>query len=68
MDFKALWLIWIVAFLILETVAIITPGDNTFSHHVWEWVNIDEGWTIDRILLLVFCIWLLIHMVWQKFG
>ena len=68
MDLKAIWLICIAFFVIAETTALIMTGDNSFSHHVWQWINVDEGWGLDRIAVTAACVWLVGHFGWQLWG
>lgn len=56
------WLIWIVAFLVVEIPAAIWKPTWTFSHHVWKWFNIDKTPTWWRWLALTgFLVGIIVH-------
>lgn len=61
------WLIWIVAFLVFEGLALRTkvPG-ATLSAHVWLWFSIKspgKQWRLRRFALLAFMSWLALHFL-----
>lgn len=61
------WLAWIaLGFLVPELYALITghPG-NTLSYQVWHLEG--KGATFARYFVGAFLLWLLIHMVFEKF-
>ena len=64
------WLVWIVAFLALEGVALAKGHGATLSEHVWMWFGIGarpeapDAWTRGRrIFLLGFMAWLTVHVL-----
>ena len=67
-DFEPIWKAWILLFIVTEAIAIYMGGDRTLSHNVWRWFNVADGWSIERYVLLIFCLWLLIHFAWMKLG
>lgn len=61
------WLIWILAgFLMPELFALISGHpEHTLSYQVWHLEG--RGATFARYFVGVFLLWLLIHMVFEKF-
>jgi hypothetical protein len=67
MSYTILWIMWILAFLVIEGAAIFNkdPGD-TLSEHVWKWFSVTDkgiGWRIKRVILLAFMGWLTVHFM-----
>lgn len=70
--FTALWLLWLVYFLVVEGFALFksSPG-ATLSAHVWAWFGTDtknrsnrSGWArLRKLALLAFMVWLLVHFM-----
>ncbi len=70
MMFTALWIGWLVYFIVVEAVAIYrtTKGD-TLSEHVWLWFGAGKhhkpglwGW-VRRLILTGFLVWLTVHFL-----
>ena len=68
------WLAFVVAGFIYLEVRGYKTG-NTFTEWVWRWFNVDEGWSVERVILLVItlalvagAVWLVGHLVWQKWN
>ena len=64
-DFEDIWKAWIVLFIMLETYALVKGRGNTLSEWIWRWFNVADGWSIERALLLAFCIWIVGHMAFM---
>ncbi len=66
--YRWLWVAWIAAFLGLELTAIIRRRfQDTLSEFVWHLTNQAPGntfaeWTAIHFFVLVFLLWLLIHL------
>ncbi|ROO85564.1 hypothetical protein EDD29_3110 [Actinocorallia herbida] len=68
MPFTLSWVIWILAFVLLEGAALArrAPGD-TLSEHVWRWFRVKDPrptaltWVL-RAVLLTGCVWLTGHL------
>ena len=61
------WALWLVAFCILEGIALLnrTPGD-TLSENVWRTLLPARGqkyWRLRRFVLLAFMAWLTLHFL-----
>jgi hypothetical protein len=65
---ETLWKLWLSLFIGLETYAMLRHNGDTFSEWVWRWANVDQGWSIERTALLIFTVWLVGHLVWQKWA
>ena len=65
---ELIWKLWIIEFIIIESVAVIHPRGESLSSWVWRWFNTGDGWSIERYLLLTFCVWILGHFVWEKWS
>ena len=68
MIFTVLWILWIVAFVVIEGEALLIRQPNsTLSAHVWRWFAVKDPrptprtWAL-RAVLLVFLVWLLLHL------
>lgn len=61
------WITWIaIGFGVPESVALITgQSQRTLSAHVWAAEG--HGPTIVRYLVLAFCVWFTLHMVFREF-
>ena len=60
------WLAWIVEFLVIELTALFSGHpENTLSYQVWHLEG--TGATFARYFVAAFLLWLLIHMVFEKF-
>lgn len=62
------WLLWLGAFVVPETVALVRNPKNTLSYAVWDWFGVKAGvplshWTVLHVLLLAFMLWLFFHFV-----
>lgn len=58
-----LWIAWIVAFLVIETVAIVnSEPDDTLSEQVWSLMSSSSFVWFAVVALLI---WLLYHFVWE---
>lgn len=60
------WVGWLVTFPVIEGLAIYDKrtGD-TLSEHMWDWASIKRKkrwWRARRMALILFAIWLAIHM------
>lgn len=68
LDFSKGWLLWIIAFLVWEGLALFNKkkGD-TLSEHVWDWFSVKEQSSRKRTIRMVglvgFMAWLSIHFV-----
>lgn len=63
--FTVLWIGWLVAFLVIETVAIIRKerGD-TLSEHVWAWFSLRKSKkSLLTYAFAAFWLWLTIHFL-----
>lgn len=67
MTFTYLWLGWLIAFMVIEAVALWKVGTQaTLSAHVWRWGSVrvkGKAWRWRRLLLLAFMVWLLVHFI-----
>jgi len=65
--FSLYWLAWLVlGFGVPETVALVSGHpERTLSENVWSLEG--TGATFARYFVAVFCLWLLLHMVWRLF-
>ncbi len=69
--FTAAWILWILAFAVIETIAIVRKArGDTLSEHVWNWFSLKgkkgklKGWQIAlRFGFLSFWAWLTIHFI-----
>ena len=62
------WLLWLGAFVVPETIALVRNPKNTLSYAVWDWFGVKAGvplshWTVLHVLLLAFMFWLFFHFV-----
>lgn len=62
------WLLWLGAFVVPETIALVRNPKNTLSYAVWDWFGVKAGvplshWTVLHVLLLAFMCWLFGHFV-----
>jgi hypothetical protein len=62
------WLLWLGAFVVPETIALVRNPKNTLSYAVWDWFGVKAGvplshWTVLHVLLLAFMVWLFFHFV-----
>lgn len=58
------WVAWIVlGFGIPEGYALATNAKNTLSWQVWDAESFGGLWV--RVPVFIFCLWLLVHMVWR---
>ena len=57
------WVLWIAAFLIIETFALLNrdPGADTLSEMVWIAVSVPVVWWV----VAAFLIWLTIHFLFD---
>lgn len=67
MTYTWLWIGWIVAFLVIEGLALTNkePGD-TLSEHVWKWAAVrGQGRAVKlrRFILLTLLAWLIVHFL-----
>lgn len=73
----AIWTVWIVAFLLIEAVALADRrrGD-TLTEHVRRWIGTRDGddqpptgaqWAA-RGVLLALLVWLPLHFLWPRLG
>lgn len=67
MIWTILWILWGVAFVAIEGVALIErKAGATLSEHIWKWFAVrgsrGGGWTWKRVVLLAFLAWLLLHL------
>ncbi|GAB2829255.1 hypothetical protein GCM10022221_29680 [Actinocorallia aurea] len=70
--FTLAWVIWILAFVLLEGAALARPepGD-TFSEHVWRWFRVKDPrptaltWIL-RALLVAGGVWLTTHLAFGR--
>lgn len=67
--FTLLWVLWIVAFLAIELIALLDRRlDDTLSEHVWSWCHVRDNrpqayaWVL-RGALALFMAWLSGHFV-----
>ena len=66
-----LWIIWLLAFIVIETITIIRKDrGDTLSEHVWKWFSLKGGkdklkpWQAGlRFAFLAFWAWLTIHFL-----
>ncbi len=65
---EAFWKVLIAVFVIAESYALVYRPDDVLSAWVWRWFNVADGWSIERILLLVFLVWLVGHLAWMKWS
>ena len=65
---EAIWKGWILLFIALESYAFYKGEGDTLSEWVWRWFNVADGWSPERILLLLFTIWLVGHLAWMKWS
>lgn len=65
--FTIAWLLWGLAFLVIEGVALFNAKrDDTLSEHVWRWFSIrkrSKGWQARRFALVAFLAWLVLHFL-----
>jgi hypothetical protein len=68
------WAAWLlVGFGVPEGIALFTGhGENTLSETVWRWCDVLPGqtiwqWKAVHFFLLVFMIWLTLHLVLRIF-
>lgn len=70
------WLALVVfGFAVPEWYAITRHTGNTLSEWVWRWFNVADGWSIERVILIVLCLafvalgaWLIGHFGWMKWS
>ena len=67
LDWEYVWKTWVITFLVLEGLSIWIGGENTLSHHVWRQFNVADGWSFEKVFVLLFTVWLGLHFTWQKF-
>lgn len=65
--FTIAWIFWLAMFLVIEGAAIFRKerGD-TLSEHVWRWFSVSgkpRGYKMRRFVLLVFLVWLTVHLL-----
>lgn len=65
--FTVAWVFWIAMFAVIEGAAIVRKerGD-TLSEHVWRWFSVADkprGYKMRRFVLLVFLVWLIVHLL-----
>lgn len=67
MSWSYLWLAWLLAFCVIEGIAIFdSQRGNTLSENVWAWFSIKgkgRAWRFRRFVLLSFMAWLTVHFV-----
>jgi hypothetical protein len=61
------WLLWLSMLIAIEGTALANkvPGD-TLSEHVWKWASVKDksvGWRLRRAVLVVFLVWLAMHLI-----
>jgi hypothetical protein len=71
--YTALWIAWLVAFVVIEWSAVKSAAHgDTLSEKVWLWFAVRESGAkyvaLRRALLLMFMLWLLLHLVFGLFG
>jgi len=71
--YTALWIAWLVAFVVIEWSALKSAAHgDTLSEKVWRWFAVREPgarfFVLRRSLLLIFMLWLLLHLVFGLFG
>jgi hypothetical protein len=71
--YRWLWVAWIGVFLVLEFTAIIRRrGQDTLSEFVWHICKVTPGntvwtWTAVHLFVVLFLVWLLLHIGWGYF-
>ena len=67
--YSLLWLLWLVAFLVLEIYALVTNAYNTLSENVWRLTGVGQpgGWSFAHFMVAAFCLWLACHFVFGWF-
>ena len=68
LDFEVIWKIWLALFVFFEGYAVYLGEGRTFSHQVWAWFNVADGWSIERVILMLFLGWLLGHLAWEQWS
>jgi hypothetical protein len=66
--FTLLWIIWIVMFIAIETVAIMNDkADDTLSEHLRQWFSTDtkKGRWIWIIISGIFFCWFGVHIAME---
>lgn len=66
--YTAIWIIWLVAFALLEGAALLDPGTgDTLTETIRQWLALSsrDHW-IGRTLLAVFLAWLCHHFMRPK--
>jgi hypothetical protein len=62
--YGVLWLLWIIAFLIIELSALWSGNyQYTLSEWVWKLERLGRGWSFARYFVAAFCVWLAGHLV-----
>jgi hypothetical protein len=65
--FAIAWILWIIAFLIIEIIAVVRKAPNdTLSEKVWAFFSVKDKskwWRLRRALLAGFLIWLFLHFL-----
>ena len=65
------WILWLLWFVVEEGIALVMPdhGVGTLSDHVWHWFDIHNKKAVARhAVLLVFLVWLTVHLSFGWFG
>ena len=65
LDWEPFWKGVAIFIIVAETIALWVGDDKTASAFVWSFFNVNDGWSWERIVLVVFFAWLLGHFGWQ---
>jgi hypothetical protein len=68
LDYEHVWKSWVAAFIVLESLTLWLGGERTFSHHIWAQFNVSDGWSFEKVALLLFTLWLVVHFTFKKLS
>jgi hypothetical protein len=64
--FTWLWIVWLLAFAVIEGAALYLGHGRSLSDHIWKWFSIGvkgKFWRLRHVALLTFVVWLALHLL-----